>query len=134
MRCNNCGTEFAEGIFCPECGTKVENETSRQILNDKVDEKEVEKEVKEVVKEEKEPKKKNTLEAKAKKALILGIVTYVLTITAILSICAPITSIVGIVYGVKGLCSEKKGMAVAGIIINGSWWGLLLLGCLIMII
>ena len=130
MKCNNCGTEFAEGIFCPECGTKVENAVPQQILNEKVDEKEV----KEIVKEEKQPKKKNTPEAKAKKALILGIVSYILTFTAILSICVPVTSIVGIVYGVKGLHSEKKGRAVAGIIINASWWGLILLGIIIMTI
>ncbi|WP_455190866.1 hypothetical protein [Eubacterium ramulus] len=24
MKCKNCGTEFTEGIFCPECGTKVD--------------------------------------------------------------------------------------------------------------
>ena len=24
MRCNNCGCEFDEGCFCPECGTNVE--------------------------------------------------------------------------------------------------------------
>lgn len=22
MKCKNCGTEFSEGLFCPECGTK----------------------------------------------------------------------------------------------------------------
>lgn len=25
MKCINCGTEFKEGIFCPECGTRNEN-------------------------------------------------------------------------------------------------------------
>lgn len=25
MKCKNCGAEFEEGIFCPECGTRVEN-------------------------------------------------------------------------------------------------------------
>ncbi|MDO5361020.1 MAG: hypothetical protein Q4F03_00035 [Eubacteriales bacterium] len=25
MKCKNCGTEFDEGLFCPECGTKCEN-------------------------------------------------------------------------------------------------------------
>lgn len=24
MKCKNCGIEFEEGIFCPECGTKIE--------------------------------------------------------------------------------------------------------------
>lgn len=23
MKCNKCGTVFHEGVFCPECGTKV---------------------------------------------------------------------------------------------------------------
>ena len=23
MKCSNCGTEFSEGVFCPECGTKI---------------------------------------------------------------------------------------------------------------
>lgn len=26
MKCSNCGTEFNEGIFCPECGTRYETE------------------------------------------------------------------------------------------------------------
>ena len=34
MKCNNCGTEFDEGIFCPECGLKVmdSDETARNIV------------------------------------------------------------------------------------------------------
>ena len=27
MKCKNCGTEFYEGVFCPECGTKYEDES-----------------------------------------------------------------------------------------------------------
>lgn len=30
MKCNNCGNEFMEGLFCPECGTKY---TSEEILS-----------------------------------------------------------------------------------------------------
>jgi len=30
MKCKNCGAEFNEGIFCPECGTKVEVELSTE--------------------------------------------------------------------------------------------------------
>ena len=36
MKCKNCGTEFEEGVFCPECGTKYGNNIQ--------DEKEVKKE------------------------------------------------------------------------------------------
>lgn len=26
MKCKNCGTEFEEGVFCPECGMRIESE------------------------------------------------------------------------------------------------------------
>ena len=39
MKCRNCGTEFDEGIFCPECGTKVvesdnESENISQVIEE----------------------------------------------------------------------------------------------------
>lgn len=33
MKCNNCGTEF-EGVFCPNCGTKAEQEILQTEVND----------------------------------------------------------------------------------------------------
>ena len=30
MKCKNCGAEFNEGVFCPECGTKVEIELDKE--------------------------------------------------------------------------------------------------------
>lgn len=30
MKCKKCGTEFQEGLFCPECGTKMEVELSKE--------------------------------------------------------------------------------------------------------
>ena len=30
MKCKNCGFEFDEGIFCPECGTKFDNNANIQ--------------------------------------------------------------------------------------------------------
>lgn len=34
MKCKNCGTEFEDGVFCPECGTKyIENEVSENTSN-----------------------------------------------------------------------------------------------------
>ena len=30
MKCPKCGNEFAEGIFCPECGTRIELELSTE--------------------------------------------------------------------------------------------------------
>lgn len=43
MKCKNCGTEFLEGIFCPECGTRMEDNISKSVSeqsNDAVSEKE----------------------------------------------------------------------------------------------
>lgn len=28
MKCKNCGTEFKEGFFCPECGTKWDKQNA----------------------------------------------------------------------------------------------------------
>lgn len=30
MKCKNCGTEFTGGIFCPECGCRVESSSRKQ--------------------------------------------------------------------------------------------------------
>lgn len=30
MKCENCGTEFSEGVFCPECGTRIKPELSSE--------------------------------------------------------------------------------------------------------
>ena len=42
MKCQNCGTEFNEGLFCPECGTKydeeqVKKESQKDELNAKAE-------------------------------------------------------------------------------------------------
>lgn len=34
MRCKQCGTYFEEGIFCPECGTKMEAEDTTEFVYD----------------------------------------------------------------------------------------------------
>lgn len=32
MKCSNCGTEFSEGVFCPKCGARVENNPGNEEL------------------------------------------------------------------------------------------------------
>jgi hypothetical protein len=60
-------------------------------------------------------------------SLIMAIVTYGLTCTGILAILGLITSILGIVFGIKGMSTEKKGMAIAGLVISLSWYIFLIL-------
>lgn len=36
MVCKNCGAEFSEGVFCPECGTKIVQEASDKEKENKV--------------------------------------------------------------------------------------------------
>ncbi len=39
MVCKNCGTEFNEGIFCPECGTKIEvEENTKSVSSEEISE------------------------------------------------------------------------------------------------
>lgn len=42
MKCSNCGIEFTEGIFCPECGTKNElNEFAEEMLGNASEQEEI---------------------------------------------------------------------------------------------
>ena len=53
MKCKNCGFEFAEGVFCPECGT-------RNDFNGEVDDVILENEEDEEDKEDKEGQDRRT--------------------------------------------------------------------------
>lgn len=41
MKCKNCGFEFAEGIFCPECGTKNDFNEEEVIVESEEEEEEI---------------------------------------------------------------------------------------------
>jgi predicted nucleic acid-binding Zn-ribbon protein len=62
MKCINCGTEFNEGIFCPECGHKYDEEEIARIEREKK-----EREAREIAeKAEREAKEKAEREAREK--------------------------------------------------------------------
>jgi len=42
MICKNCGLEFDEGIFCPECGTRIDNHGENDQLKDQKEKNELE--------------------------------------------------------------------------------------------
>lgn len=148
-KCPECGTEFSEGVFCPECGTKVETEGSvpqttiveetsasvdqpvtvpeepKQSVNSNKVNQAVNNTVPNqpyIAAPEKQKMSKGTL------SVILGVVSWILVFTGLGAIIAVITSIAGIIQGVKGR-PEKK--ATIGLVINGLLWVLIIFGIIL---
>ena len=138
-KCINCGAELDDDqLFCDDCGTKqiikpqpktkkkapvpsqkatVTEADKQAIIQAEADAK-VRLEAEKAEKARKQEERKNNPKHLAITSLILGIVSYL----SILAIVVPIvTSILGIVFGFKGLKSEKKKTAIAGIIVNISF-------------
>ncbi len=138
-KCINCGAELDDDqLFCDDCGTKqiiepqpktkkkataqsqkvtVTEADKQAIIQAEADAK-VRLEAEKAEKARKQEERKNNPKHLAITSLILGIVSYL----SILGIVVPIaTSILGIVFGFKGLKSEKKKTAIAGIIVNISF-------------
>ena len=144
MKCNNCGFEFDEGIFCPECGTKFENEQVAEQKEeipkeDKADQEKVDHIFEDVFIEqsvqentfpsEHEPQKIDQVDATSsvntsiepKNQSVMGIVSFVIGILSLLCIGGFIVpEIVGIVLGSKAKkeVESKTGLAKAGFILN----------------
>ena len=138
MKCKNCGNEFTEGIFCPECGTKIDvsndsknvevtkdEEKVKELENQKSKEEVIvaeqpkrkqeealqEKKIEEQVRIENEKEKQNAGKPMAIASLIFGII----------SICSLgafiIPEILGIVFAFISKKGDKmKGTAKAGLI------------------
>ena len=56
MKCSNCETEFNEGIFCPECGTRVESNLENEVLKNVETSKETEGESRENIEDKQKEK------------------------------------------------------------------------------
>ena len=119
IKCSSCGKEnTSTNKFCKYCGGKLRTTTFSTTGNPLKVETKVRLEVEKLEKAKKQDERKNNPKHLAIISLILGIISYL----SILTIIIPITtSITGIVLGFKGLKSEKKKTAVAGIIINISF-------------
>ena len=108
MKCKNCGAEFNEGVFCPECGTKVEieldkEESKRQEQNQIAREKVV-----------------RTTENKGKAMSIISLVCGIASWIGLLTVIIPLVcGIIAIICGIKALKNrtKHKGYAIIGIIL-----------------
>ncbi len=134
MICKNCGNEFDEGIFCPECGTRIPEaftdiDPSKAATKDVLNQNESEelthpKEDNEFNTKTSTPDQERIIKEKktGKKAfsllcLILAIATYPLVVTLVLWFPSIMASIAfGIIaYHRK---EEPKGLYIAGFIID----------------
>lgn len=113
MKCKNCGVEFNEGVFCPECGTKNEVVID-ELIKENTSQVSVPKDEKQDVKKLEKPdisQKQNTM---AIVSLISGILS-VITLG-----CWFIPEIIAIVGGIiskkKGKTKAATGGIVCGII------------------
>lgn len=134
MKCKNCGVEFPEGIFCPECGTK--HEEQKDELNGIFCDNDIPvaehgniviEDIKVVQKQEAIPSTKgeekyvdNTKVSKTKNS-VWGIISFVFGIISIITLGAfVIPQIVGIICGIVALAQKgyKKGLAIAGLVMS----------------
>lgn len=137
-KCINCGAELDDDqLFCDDCGTKqviepqpkskkekksksvpqqttISESDKQAIIQAEADAK-ARLEAKKVEKAKKQEERKNNPKHLAVASLILGIISYLSIVTIIIPIA---TSILGIIWGVKGRKSEKKKIAIAGIVLN----------------
>lgn len=120
MICKKCGTDF-EGVFCPECGTKVEQEI---ITENRIEPKEENvanakqgfSSNEAIGKIDTRPQK-NPGDKKGILSFVLGIISWIGVLTVIIPV---ICSILSIVFGISALKKKTKHkfMAMLGIILS----------------
>lgn len=111
MICKKCGTEFIEGIYCPECGTKYEDIIVEAVAVEKA-----------------EGNLEKAINRKAIMSLVLGIFSWISLFSMILIFISPVTSIWSIVDGIKSLKSKTryKKSAIIGIFLSTLYWILII--------
>lgn len=118
MICSKCGFIFSEGLFCPECGTKYELETTENNQNTVIEEKrQIVQEQASTEMQEKDNKKDKLNNRRGIWALVLGVISWI----AVLTIFVPlICGMISIVKGIKALRgrTKYKKCAVAGVILS----------------
>lgn len=126
MKCKKCGTEFNEGIFCPECGEKYnelvkENIKNQEFIENKQNDNEViNSDSGKKVEKDKEiiNNSQNNKDETKETGRTMAILSLVFGIISLLS-CGIliIPEILGIIFGMKGKENKNmSGMASAGLI------------------
>lgn len=122
MKCKACGFEFSEGIFCPECGCKIETGNDEK-TNDKALGSEIisvkestENEVKTgFEKEQNCVEETKAADIMALLCMVFGVAIYPLLITTVFWF---FSMIVSIIFGVRAIKrkSKKRGFLITGFI------------------
>lgn len=134
MKCDGCGAEFEEGIFCPECGTKYEkNEELVRIDSDKESEVNSVRAQNIILQNEVIHSSEELANDKfALQSLIIGIVSWVCIFSGGLSWLGILISPLGLYWGIKGKKSIRKNkLAKVGSVLNGVICGFVVL-CLVL--
>ena len=111
MKCKKCGTEFNEGIFCPECGTKVEQEENGQ---------EQQKQNQIMSEVDRKGKKKGKSDRKNNSISIISLICGIASWIGLFTVITPLVcGVIAIVCGIKSLKRKAKhrGCAVIGIVL-----------------
>lgn len=110
MKCRNCGVQFDEGFFCPECGTKVESVSPATNNNKPVENVIYESDSQQVIKQNEEGH--NWVKQ------IMSIMSLLFGILALITLGSLIIpQILGVVCACLGRKHRKfQGMAKAGLI------------------
>ena len=107
-----------QAMLQAEAEAKVRLEAERAEKIKRQEERKIRLEAERAEKVKKQEVRKNNPKHLAIASLILGIISYLSILTVIVPI---ITCILGIVFGFKGTKSEKKKIAIAGIVLNISF-------------
>ena len=126
-KCSCCGANLEDNaLFCTVCGQRQkpnQNAAPKKEVRLKGQPQE------QKAKQEDSAGKKLDADKKAKISMVLGIITWLLTFTPAILISL-VTSVVGLVDGVQALKSEKKKTAIAGLVLNGLFGAIMVLGML----
>ncbi len=107
MKCNYCGQEIENAKFCTQCGAKIEKE---ELFNESPESEEKQVVITPVIEET--PNTQPQAAATSNKFDTFAILGFIFSLVPFF------TPILGFVFSIIGLRANKKGFAIAGIIIS----------------